>query len=147
MPTASVCVADFCKLMFNPNLSVRWTSLWFLNQIRGGQKSLSPFPPYFSSFLWLPGWLVRLLLWNVVWDKRSGDPETQWPPGEASLSFSLLSHYLSTPLPPPPAPILFSLFLHLMPDFSCALSLFSLCQPAVVWCRPRYSCLALYLYS
>lgn len=47
-------------------------------------------------FFKLPGSLVRFLLWNVVWDKRSGDPETQWPPGE--VSFSLFPYSICVPV-------------------------------------------------
>lgn len=52
----------------------------------------------------------------------------------------------------PRGPILFSVFLRLNPGFIYALSLFSVCQAAVFWCRPRYSrmaflSLSIYIYS
>lgn len=114
------------------------------------------FPLYFFSFLRLPGWLVRLLLWNVLWDKRSGDPETQWPPGEASLSFSLsmflCSHSLSLSVHILSSLFLPFFFLQSLFSFSAfppSSPLFSLTHffslsvfCSLMWCRPRYSRLA-----
>lgn len=83
-------------------------------------------PLYFFSFLRLPGRPVRLLLWNVLWDKRSGDPQTQWPPREASL------------LLPFPLLLLF-LFFHLRPLFRCSFSsprFLSVSLCTLMWCRP-----------
>ena len=121
--------AHYCALSLFSFLAA-WTEGHL--PVRGVLRVLV-FHLYFFSFLQLPGWLVRLLLWNVVWDKRSGEPETQWPPGEASLFFlALLSPYLYLILSPPlfkacfPSK-LFLLFLHL------SLTL-SLCQAAVLWC-------------
>lgn len=95
---------------------------------------LPPPPLYFFSFLRLPGWLVRLLLWNVLWDKRSGDPETQWPPGEASLS-SLFCPPFACILSP------LSLSFSLPPSLTHSFSLVSTLMPAqVLW-------LGLFLHS
>lgn len=106
------------------------------------------FNVHFIFFL-LPVWLVRLLLWNVVWDKRrSRNSLTSWR--GLTLSPSFPSH---------PICILFSLLLHSKPVFPLFASLaFSLSLTpsftlsgccTLMWCWPRYSlpCLLLHIHT